>query len=400
MKKNYLLLAGFCMLIGAGANAQQMLNVPAMHNAAEHINHKPHLPQNRAVISDWYNSGNTMYNLGGTVAYYRNFLFPDSTVQVEFSTGMGYVWKHSLGHILDPTSTMFDAGGQTSVGTSNPYTVDSIAIPYRYWRPQTTNPDTLVIQIYSNPDITFVPNPGWSSGASYATVDYDTATRMGASPSQTITYLLTSADEISATQGLLQFPLGIAVPPGEKIGVTVTYFPGNPYSVGDTIDTYTSFAVTNQINAFVFYDYSDQDMVPEPTYYNNELNATTDVRYNISTNGWNGNYIPGTAWLGGFYHGDIYFKLTWDPAITTGITQQPAFTGLKVYPNPAANMINLRNATPLVKVNVLDVTGKTVLSMDGSNITTLDLSALTSGHYVLRLTAQDGSVANAQIVKE
>ncbi|HLP10372.1 MAG TPA: T9SS type A sorting domain-containing protein [Flavobacteriales bacterium] len=400
MNKNYLLLTGLSMAFCAGAFAQQPLNTPALHNADVHINHRPHLPQSRAVVSDWYNSGNTMYNLGGSVSYFRNFLFPDSTVQVEFSSGMGYVWKHSLGHILDPTSTMFDAGGQQSVGTINPYTVDSIGIPYRYWRPQNTNPDTLVIQIYSNPDITFVPNPGWASGASYATVNYDYTTRLGASPSQTIVHLLTSADEINATQGFLQIPLGIAVPAGEKIGVTVTYFPGNTYNVGDTIDTYTSFAVANQINAFVFYDYSDADMVPEPNYYNNELNATTDVRYNTSTTGWNGDYIPGTAWLSGFYHGDIYFKLTWDPAVVTAVTEQESFAGLNVYPNPATNMINLRNAKPLVKASVVDVAGKVVLDVNNSNITSLDLSGLVSGHYVLRLTTLDGAVMNTQFVKE
>ena len=57
--------------------------------------------------SGWYNFMREIMNISSDMPYYRNYLFPDSTVQSEFSNGMGYVWLHSLGQVLDPTSNYF-----------------------------------------------------------------------------------------------------------------------------------------------------------------------------------------------------------------------------------------------------------------------------------------------------
>jgi hypothetical protein len=340
-----------------------------------------------------------MYDLGGSVSYYRNFLFPDSTVQVEFSSGYGYVWKHSLGHVFDPTSYMFDNTGQVTVFPSASYTLDSIAIPYRYWRPQNGAPDTLLIQVYKESDIFLQPSPGWTSGASYASVDYDYTTRSGTNDSYSFKYLLTSADEINATQGILQFYIGMNIVAGGKVGVTVTYFPGNAYNVGDTIDTYAATTPTNQINAFVMYDYSDEDLNYEPYYYNNELTATTDVRYNISTTGWNGNYIPGTAWFGGIYHGDIYFRITFDNDVlsTNEVTTE---TDWQVYPNPAHDMIYFNGTQTVSEVAVYDVNGKQVLFQHGGMSQSISLNHLEKGLYTLRLYNENGLSRNYSFIKQ
>jgi hypothetical protein len=321
-------------------------------------------------------------------------------VQVEFSDGMGYVWKHSIGEVLDPSSILFDVNGQVAVENTIPYTVDSVAIPYRYWRYQTAVADTLVVQVYTQPNIQLVANPGWTSGASYANVEYDYLQRIGKNETLTIKYPLTSADTSTLTQGVLQFPVNLNIPAGNKVAVTATYIPGNTYNVNDTIDTYASFAITNHINAFVLYDFRDNDLGYEPLYYNNELTATTDVRYNINTNGWNGEYIPGTAWLSGIYYGDIYFKLTFDTDFV-GITENNKEAGIRVYPNPSRDGILYMSSTvPVVQAFITDMSGKRVLSETGNNLTRIDAGALSKGAYILHLQNEKGQVIRQPWVKQ
>jgi len=351
------------------------------------------------IVSDWYNYGQMIYNLGGDVSYFRNFMFPDSTVQVEFTDGMGNVWKHSIGEVLDPSSTYFDATGQVSVENTVPYTLDSVAIPYRYWRYQNAVADPLVVQVYMAPNIQIVPNPGWTSGASYANVEYDYLTRIGKNETLTIKYPLTIADTATGTQGVLQFPVNLGIAAGDKVAVTATYIPGNTYNVNDTIDTYTSFPVTNKINAFVLYDFRDNDLGYESLYYNNELTATTNIRYNFDTNGWDGEYIPGTAWLSGIYYADMYFKLTFDTD-AVGVAETAAETGVQVYPNPGHDVLNINSVNPVVEVNVTDMGGKKVISEIGNNITRLNAAALSNGIYVVHLQNDKGQVLRQRWVKQ
>src|SRR5262245_43526803 len=54
----------------------------------------------RTQTSEWYNYGQAIYDIGGNVSYFRNYLFPDSTVLFETTTGMAVVWKNSYGQVL------------------------------------------------------------------------------------------------------------------------------------------------------------------------------------------------------------------------------------------------------------------------------------------------------------
>jgi hypothetical protein len=347
----------------------------------------------RGQTSEWYNYGQAIYDLGGNVSYFRNFLFPDSTVQVEFSTGMGSVWKHSLGQVLDPTSTLFF--NNTPLLATDDYSLDSVRFWYRYFRFQTAAPDTVVIQIYKHNRHTF--NTFSTSGAPYAYVNYNYNMRKGATPDLEVTVLLTDADTAMDAQRTIEIPVNIIVNPDEKISATITYFPGNPFNVGDTIDTYMTSPPVNQINAFVAYDFRDNDKTIDAGEYNNQLNASSDVRYNISTNNWNGKYIPGTAWNAGFYHLDMDFKVTSNPVSVNEI-EGSDFT-VVLYPNPAANSLTVRSSTlKIERVEIIDVIGKTIFSQQssGSNRQTIDVSALTEGIYFVKVTGNDGQTGTSR----
>lgn len=347
-------------------------------------------------VSYWFNYGEDIWEIadaeGGDVSYFRNFLFPDSTVLVEFSDGLGSPWKHSLGQVFDPVSPLFSVLSP-EVNQFTPYTLDSIGFFYRYYRFQDSAPDTLIVQVFENDKIGFQPDPGWTSGASYATVEYDYETRIGNNPSHQYTYLLTNDDTISATQGYLTFPVNISIAANEKVAATITYIPGNPFNTGDTLDVYVEPSPTIQRNAFIVYEYRDNDFNLEAGYYNNQLNATTDVRYNINTNGWNASYIPGTAWNAGFYHLDMGFLITFNPS---GISENLNLN-VNLFPNPADESITLNisdNANEKVSVSIVDVAGREVYSVnelylftENKNIV-IDTDELTQGVYFCRVSGQ------------
>ena len=123
----------------------------------------------------WFNYFNELNQLGVDISYFRNNLFPDSTVQIEFSSGLGFVWKHTVGQVLDPTSQFFLVDAP-QLNTAAKYTLDTVAIPYRYRRFQQGYPDTLIVQIFADNVINKNPDPGWSSNQSYANVAYNIST--------------------------------------------------------------------------------------------------------------------------------------------------------------------------------------------------------------------------------
>ncbi len=341
-------------------------------------------------ISEWYNYGQTIYDMGGDVSFFRNFLFPDSTVQVEYTSGMGYVWKHSLGQVFDPASVYFSTTN-TVLDSTVSYTLDSVGFFYRYFRFRDSVPDTLIIQIYENNKINFAPNP-WNNGKSYARVPYNYQKRKGAVPSHEYVYLLTDSDTISTDAGFLTFPVNVSVPAGKKIAATITYFPGHSYSVGDTIDAYVGKAPFNKVNAFVAYDFSDNDKNPDQYFYNNMLTASKNVRYNMDTTGWNGKYIPGTAWNSGIYHLDMAFKITTQ---NLGITEKENlnksfcfYPGLGVSGEKISIILSGNDFADEGKLSFYDITGRKLFSeriVFNGNKSTLAIPDLAVGMYLVVL---------------
>ncbi len=290
--------------------------------------------------TDWYNYAREITNISTNMPYYRYTLFPDSTVQVEYSDGMGYVWTHSWGQVFDPTSEYFLFDSDPISKTAN-YTLDSIAIPYRYNRPRDFAPDTFIIQVFTHSQLTFVPDPSWSTPKSYARAPYDYMARKGDSPAMEIEIILDNDDTTTAVQGIIQEAINMAVLPDEKIAVTMNYFPGSPVNVDDTVDFYMSPPAGDPANSMLVYGFVDEQPVIENYYYNMNLLVPTSVRYNdtANTNGWEENYIPGVAWLSGTYHADMFFQITYDDF--TGIEDASSEAVLDLYPNPASSLVNV-----------------------------------------------------------
>jgi len=391
MMKKQLIIAMIGLLMTGSVSAQFIQSNVGEHTpAVKSLNEK-------SSYAGWYNYGDAIYSLGGDVSYYRSALFPDSTVQVEFSSGMGYTWQHSIGQVLDPTSVYHEFNGNIEFNSDNHYTLDSVGIFYRYWRHQQGAPDTLILQVYNDAAIVTSEDP-WGTGEPYARLDYDYTTRTGVNAVTEIVYLLNNSDTVSDQARFLNFPVDIDVASGEKIAATFTYIPGNSFNVGDTIDPYMTSPVTNKINAFYHYYYVDNDKVADPGYYNNQVLVTTDVRYNINDNGWNGNYIPGTAWDSGYYHDDIGFHITSDNVGVEEILSNAYNANL--FPNPVSDMaileINLEKGEAL-DISIFDISGKKMFSISeenylkGKNQIEIHTSELPAGTYYYSITGENGN---------
>lgn len=73
---------------------------------------------------------------------------------------------------------------------------------------------------------------------------------------------------------------------------------------------------------------------------------------------------------------------------------------LSVYPNPATNQINIdtKGQFTVASAVVFDITGKrTTAALNGS---TIDISALSSGFYLVEVTSENGAVGTYKIVKK
>lgn len=346
------------------------------------------------VVGGWYNYGEMLLDAGYNVNYYRNHLFPDSTVQVEFSSGYGAVWKHAIGQVFDPVADNWGIAGQVPIDVSDPYTVDSVRIWYRYYRHQNAAPDTIKVQVWNQSSMNYYEDP-WTNGKSYATSDYDYMTNMGIGAVQEYTILLDDADTVTSGQGALNLAINFDVNPDEFMAITAAYFPGNPYNFGDTIDQYLATPPTNQINAFVFYNFNDNDINFETGFYNHGLNATKSIRYNQNTNGWNGSYYPGIAYFNYTDHNDIGFHV-----VGTLSLDENELSDFVLYPNPANETISLKlnEGIQVGSIKVLDLAGKDVTSLVNINGSTLNISKLADGNYFLIHNLNNETTTNKFIV--
>jgi hypothetical protein len=399
--KKITLLFFFAVVMMAESTAQNSVVNVSGESAAPFERSVPLLQgDSRTSVSEWYNYGQAIYDMGGSVSYFRNYLFPDSTVVFETATGMSAVWKNSIGQVLDPTS--FYLINNTVLDSTINYSLDSVRFWYRYFRFQNAAPDTLVIQIYEHNKLTFAPDP-WGTGVPYARAPYNYLTRKGMTPSYEYTYLLTDNDTATDLQNSITLPVNVLVAAGKKIAATITYFPGNPFNAGDTIDAYMATPPANRINAFVAYDFRDNDKVVDALKYNNALTASKEVRYNISTNGWNGKYIPGTAWNAGFYHLDMDFKITTEPASVDGINSP--LGSVSVFPNPVLNQLAIGKGHPDVsgaikEIEIYDVMGNEIgkwQTANGNN--KIDVSGLSPGVYFVMLRDEKNNLLRGKFVK-
>lgn len=90
----------------------------------------------------------------------------------------------------------------------------------------------------------------------------------------------------------------------------------------------------------------------------------------------------------------LAFTISGSPDLSV---EDETLNSVSVYPNPAKNVINIENVTDLTSVELYSVIGKQVYK--GANETSIDISNLNDGVYLLKLTNETGSITK-RIVKQ
>lgn len=252
-------------------------------------------------------------------------LWPDSTVKVvgdDAGTPFEYYWwVHSFSNVLDPTSTFIqdyvdyeyypDAPPPVPTkewfNDTHAYDVDSVGFYIYYDRYVTDVTDTLYV---------YITTPG-SSAHVFSTLGdppyqavYMRYNSTQNHPNGTLQeYMITLGNEDSASFApkYISIPLDLEIPKDatgndNKIGIAFSYHPGQSYSFGDTLLDFNDPPLnTNPLNTlWLLVNEENFGALPtsmEDGAYNQSGNATSDVRYGISTTGWNGFYINTMAFL-------------------------------------------------------------------------------------------------------
>jgi hypothetical protein len=82
---------------------------------------------------------------------------------------------------------------------------------------------------------------------------------------------------------------------------------------------------------------------------------------------------------------------------TTATQSSTALSAISLYPNPTQNVLNIENVSMDTKVELIDITGKTILVQELSADTQVDLSNYSAGVYILKLTS-GGASENRRVV--
>ena len=101
-----------------------------------------------------------------------------------------------------------------------------------------------------------------------------------------------------------------------------------------------------------------------------------------------------TSDLGTVYYDNLYLHKN-----TLG-TQSFEASNVKMYPNPATNVLNIESVSNIEKVSVYNVLGQQVLSKISNNkLVNLDVSNLEVGIYVVKTTI-DGNASSSKFIKK
>lgn len=167
---------------------------------------------------------------------------------------------------------------------------------------------------------------------------------------------------------LINFASGTA-----KVTASASFYAS--FFTADGNDTTTTISNVNWVNAF-------------PT----SINSTPDFRLNASSTVATGAGFNTSIFTGGFLSANEIEEKSID---------------LTVYPNPTNGMVNVAIASTEntnAVINVIDLTGKTVLSFNrtinaGSNKVEIDLSSLNNGIYFIATTANN-STTTSKVIKK
>ncbi len=386
-----------------------------------------------AYTGEWFDF-NVAHDDGSFVAYdgttnSGNYgaidVFPDSTLYVAAGTPPFYWWCHGLGTSFDPTSLYFQTSGGSSttglwanttvsgpsfvVSPANDYYVDSIYVIGRFYQTNSTEDDTLHIDVIA-PSASATNEWDLHYGSTNCvtwgiTTAPDTNYRFalgaidsngyagGDAPVYRITKVLNHAAAIDtdATSGWSIWSFAIPGGPihvgaGGHVSALTTFHTGAYYPYG------TAIAAANMWVNESWYFADNDGALQKANDFNTGLVVSTEERYNYSTaESYSGNTIPHPSY---FYTGPLsvlnphYGWFLRDPS-STSVNKVVPVTKVNAYPNPATNELNITfSSAANATVTLTNMVGQVVATQTNVNgAAKFNTAALANGMYIFTIQA-------------
>ena len=92
------------------------------------------------------------------------------------------------------------------------------------------------------------------------------------------------------------------------------------------------------------------------------------------------------------------FKPNWGSTCQSISTQEFTYNEIKIYPNPASNVLYVSSVNEIVSVRIFDTNGRLV--QNSSNVDKINIEALQSGIYLIRLKDAQGRITIKRFIKK
>lgn len=109
---------------------------------------------------------------------------------------------------------------------------------------------------------------------------------------------------------------------------------------------------------------------------------------------------PTTGWAGQFSDGPTGSAgiLKFNGNLALGTSDNALKTNMKVFPNPASDIVNISSDKKIENITVIDMSGKKVQSFKAGN--QINVSSLAKGNYILQVYYGGGAVENTKLIKK
>ena len=341
---------------------------------------------------------------------------PDSTYIQDFGTPSA-IPAHGWGTTFDPASTGFSILGQDYFDHNDPYTLDTIYIGSRY---RTSSPtsgltgDTMQVVLVMGDTL---DNTVWRVGIGWNAGTYPGQTRrievipprytgnptvgvpgsLNAPNKIVLKYPLTAADTAITYKKVVP-PSPINVPGGEKIGVFVTFIPGQSYDPATQV--YYRSGAKADVNNFAYIRLQNTNSGDNNSYFLEPLTLGTPsaaISYTLFSDtryaAWTGsdafrNEYPSPSATRAYLI-DFWISGT----STVGLDEVSASESLKVFPNPSEGKINITTKDGgNYNLTMTDILGKVVyqeaININASEVIRRDFSNLPKGIYMISLESK------------
>lgn len=338
---------------------------------------------------------------------------PDSTYIQNFGSPSA-ISAHGWGTTFDPASTGFTILGQDYFDYNDPYTVDTVYIGSRYRTSSSVSGltgDTLQVVLVMGDTLdnnVWRVGIGWNAGAYPGQTKrievipprYTGNPTVGVpgtldAPTQIVMkYALTAADTAITYKKIVP-PNPINVPGGQKVGVFVTFIPGQSYN--PATQTYYRSGGKGDVNNLSYIRLQNSTTGDNNSYFLEPLTLgapSAAISYTLFSDtryaAWTGsdafrNEYPSPSATRAYLI-DFWISGT----STVGIDEVSANESLKVYPNPSTGRVNITTKSGgTYNLTMVDILGKVVyqekISVNGSEVISRDFSDLPKGIYMIGL---------------